>query len=68
MEEIKQRAQALIVKLDVENKKEKIDKITQESSDPSFWKDPQAASTKMKELALLILQNLFVRQVKAVNS
>lgn len=53
MEEIKQRAQSLIKKLDLEGKKKKIEEITQESSNPAFWQDTKEASSKMKELANL---------------
>ncbi|HKC14967.1 MAG TPA: PCRF domain-containing protein [Patescibacteria group bacterium] len=51
MSEIKQRAQKLIDKLNLEEKRKKIAEITSESSSPSFWQDNETASKKMKELA-----------------
>lgn len=51
MDDIKQRAQALIAKLDLQGKKERIKEITEESASPAFWKDSQTATLKMKELA-----------------
>lgn len=53
MDEIKQRVQKLVQKINVEEKRKKIREIEAQSSDPSFWKDTQSASSKMKELASL---------------
>lgn len=53
MDEIKQRVDNLLSKLDVENKKIKISEIEKESVAPSFWIDQKTASDKMKQLAAL---------------
>ena len=51
--EIKMGAQNLIKKLNIKDKKERIEKITLESSGQSFWKNRQEATNKMKELSNL---------------
>lgn len=53
MKELKDRADKLIEKLDVEGKRRKIRELTAESAKPQFWQDHQAAAAKMKELANL---------------
>lgn len=53
MDEIKERARNLIKKLNIKDKKERVEKITLESSDPSFWRNRQEATNKMKELSNL---------------
>lgn len=53
MEKIKDRAERVFSKLNTEEKKQKIEILEKESMDPSFWKDPQRAGEKMKELASL---------------
>lgn len=53
MDELKPRADKIIEKLDIENKKYKLKEIEIESLAPDFWKDPQAATFKMKEMASL---------------
>lgn len=53
MDEIKQRVDNLLSKLDVENKKNQISEIEKESSASSFWTDQKTASEKMKQLASL---------------
>ncbi|MBI4999379.1 peptide chain release factor 2 [Candidatus Gottesmanbacteria bacterium] len=51
MEELKKRYQELVAELNLEEKKRKIEELELESSNPSFWQNPQAASKKMQELA-----------------
>jgi len=51
MEEIKQRANNLIEKLNVEGKQDQIKLIEQEAANPDFWKDNQKAAERMKELS-----------------
>jgi len=53
MDTLKLRAQKLIEKLNIEEKKRKIAEIALLSSSPSFWQNNQEASSKMKELATL---------------
>lgn len=53
MEQLVDRAKKIIEKIDLEEKKSAISQIEKESSNPNFWKNPQEASSKMKELAKL---------------
>lgn len=53
MEEIKERANSLLEKLKIEEKRKRIREIEVESTSPSFWQDHQTASKKMKELSIL---------------
>ncbi len=53
MEEIKDRVQRVLAKVGTEEKRNRISLLEKESMDPSFWKDPQKAGEKMKELARL---------------
>jgi peptide chain release factor 2 len=47
------RAHQVIKKLDLDGKRKKIRELEAESSHPDFWKDPQSAAKKMKQLASL---------------
>lgn len=51
MDEIKEKYQKLVEKLDVPAKKEQIKSLEEESGKPDFWQDHQTAAKKMKELA-----------------
>jgi len=51
MEELKQRVNKLLVKLDSDKKRQEIRLIEAESLKPNFWQDHKAASSKMKELS-----------------
>ena len=51
MDEIRQKYQAIIVKINPEEKRELVRKIECQSLDSNFWKDPKMASEKMKEMA-----------------
>lgn len=53
MDELKTKAEILLSRLNISEKKKKIEIIQVESSDPNFWKDNMRAQSKMKELALL---------------
>lgn len=53
MDEIKSRAQAVIQKININDKELKLKEIEAESMMPDFWKDSQAATEKMKEMASL---------------
>lgn len=53
MEDIKYRAQKLIEKAQVDEKRKKIRELEAESTHPDFWNDSQIAAKKMKELAAL---------------
>lgn len=53
MEEIKERANNLLQKLNIEEKKKKIREIEAETLKPSFWQDHKGASAKMKELSAI---------------
>ncbi len=51
MNDLIERAKILLSKIDIEEKKTKVAKIEAESMAPDFWKDTQAATKKMKEMA-----------------
>lgn len=53
MDELKERVEKLLEKLDIEGKRKKIRELQAESASPSFWQDHQAAAGKMKELSSL---------------
>ncbi len=53
MEELTERINNLINKLDIEEKKRQIKSIEGETTDPSFWQDHKNAASKMKELSNL---------------
>src|SRR4051812_14014029 len=53
MEELKERAQKLIEKLAIEEKRKQIRLLEAESIKPNFWQDHQLAGAKMKEMARL---------------
>lgn len=51
MEDIKSRAEALLAKLDLEEKRYRIKELEAQTTNPSFWQDHQSAAQKMKELS-----------------
>ena len=51
MENVKERAQSLLEKFDIEKKKQRIKEIEAQSTDPAFWKDQKNATSRMKELS-----------------
>jgi peptide chain release factor 2 len=51
MDDLKNRAQIILEKLQISEKKEKLVRLEAESMAPDFWRDTQAATVKMKELA-----------------
>lgn len=53
MNDIKERVKKLIEKFDRQGKIDQIKNLEAEASNPSFWKDHEAASAKMKNLAQL---------------
>lgn len=53
MEELKNRIENLLAKLDIEEKRKKVRILEAESTHPSFWKDHKTAALKMKELSNL---------------
>lgn len=52
-ETLKERTQALLLKFDLDAKRKAIRELEAESSHPDFWKNPQVATQKMKDLAAL---------------
>jgi peptide chain release factor 2 len=60
MNNLNERLENLLSKLNLESKREKIKELENKASNPSFWKDPQGAAEEMKELANLQkeIQNL----------
>lgn len=64
MENLEQRLDELIVKLNVIGKKERIAQIEKESSDPLFWQNPSNSTAVMKELSFLTKQIQGVDRVK----
>ncbi|MEK7605256.1 MAG: peptide chain release factor 2 [Patescibacteria group bacterium] len=53
MDDIKDRSQKLLEKIDLGQKKTRILELQKESEDPVFWQDHKAAGVKMKELSTL---------------
>jgi peptide chain release factor 2 len=53
MDDIKDRSEKLIEKLDLPRKKTRIAELQKESEDSNFWQDHQTAGEKMKELSNL---------------
>lgn len=53
MEELFGRARKILEKGNLEEKKYQLSQIETESSQPDFWKNPEAATAKMKEMARL---------------
>ncbi|HVT01314.1 MAG TPA: peptide chain release factor 2 [Patescibacteria group bacterium] len=53
MNDLIERAKVLVERLDIVDKKKKIEILEAESANPDFWKDTNAATRKMKELAAL---------------
>ncbi|MCL5433213.1 MAG: peptide chain release factor 2 [Patescibacteria group bacterium] len=51
MEDIKRRLEIILKKIDTDGERKKIREIEAESAEPSFWKDHNYASSKMKELS-----------------
>lgn len=51
MEELKERLQRFLDKVNLEEKKKQIRLLEAESMDPHFWQDHQKAAVKMKELS-----------------
>ncbi len=49
-QDIKQKATALVKKLDIEQKKHQITELEQEASSQTFWDDPMTAQQKMRTL------------------
>lgn len=62
--EIKERVKKLIEKLNAGEKEKKLRELTSESLDPSFWKDREKATSKMKELANLQKELLDIENLK----
>lgn len=52
-DEIRERVQRLVQKLDLEEKKKQVKELEAESMDANFWQDHQNAAKKMKELSKL---------------
>src|SRR5947199_285585 len=53
MEEIKERIDKLLGKLNIQEKIKKIRELEAEATKPDFWQDHQKAAEKMKELSVL---------------
>jgi len=51
MDDLKKRAQIILEKLQIPDKKEKLLGLEAESMAPDFWRDTQTATSKMKQLA-----------------
>lgn len=51
MDDLKKRAQIILEKLQISEKKEKLVGLEAESMAPNFWRDTQNATQKMKQLA-----------------
>lgn len=53
MNELQERAELILSRLNLDEKRVRAKEIETESSNPAFWQDNMEASNKMKELALL---------------
>jgi peptide chain release factor 2 len=53
MENLRQRAQILLERVDIEDRQKRMHEIEAESTAPDFWQDTNKATVKMKELAAL---------------
>jgi peptide chain release factor 2 len=53
MEDLKQRAEIVLKKLNIEEKRTRYREIEAASTDPDFWKDSQKATKLMQEFSLL---------------
>ncbi|HLB60910.1 MAG TPA: peptide chain release factor 2 [Patescibacteria group bacterium] len=53
MDELKKRLNEIKQKLNLEDKQKRIDEISRESGEPSFWQDHESAAKKMQELSSL---------------
>lgn len=53
MEEVKNKAELLLEKINLDGKRKEIREIEAQSTHPDFWKDSQTASEKMKTMARL---------------
>ncbi|MEK7551595.1 MAG: peptide chain release factor 2 [Patescibacteria group bacterium] len=53
MTEIKDKANRILEKMDIDEKRYSVSSIEAESINPDFWKDQKMATSKMKELAKL---------------
>lgn len=51
MDEIKDRAQKLFAKVNIDERRKELRELEAESMKPDFWNDSQAAAKKMKELS-----------------
>lgn len=66
MDDLKQRLDEVITKLQITNKLERITQIEKDSSSPDFWKNPQRSTAVMKELSFLTKQVKEVEDVKKI--
>lgn len=53
MEDLKKRAEIVLQKLDIEEKRRRFAEIEAESADPAFWKEQQKATKLMQEMGML---------------
>jgi uncharacterized protein YllA (UPF0747 family) len=53
MDLVKERVEKILQKINIPEKESLLKEIEIESSNPDFWKDPQKATEKMKEMASL---------------
>ncbi len=53
MDDLRERAQKIITKVNLENKRTRISELQKETVDPNFWQDHKSAAEKMKELSTL---------------
>lgn len=64
MDDIKAKLEEIIVKLDLEKKREIISQIESESADSAFWKDSKKATAKMKLLDSLYKELKEIEEIK----
>jgi len=65
MENLRERIDKVIAKIDVSTKAQQLSQIENESTKPDFWKDSEGATKKMREMANLQKE---IEQVKQLNS
>lgn len=66
MEDLKERINKLLEKLNIEEKRKKIREIEAESIHSDFWKDHKGASLKMKELSDLQKEILEIEELQTL--
>src|SRR5665811_1262945 len=68
MDELKKRVEKLVIKLDIDKKRQEIRVLEAEATSPSFWQDVYKRQAKMKELSDLQKELLDVEELEKLIS